>query len=140
MKGKPLPFRCVSYKESEVFINLKAERPSQLLGVAILDKAHKDSEGNLVTLSIRRGEAKVRNLSRDGVAALRQWRMVKVLDLLTKNEWILDMKTYRYAPGRLDGHERISWQLVAYPFDLTQERLEALDAQGLQGEVQIALL
>lgn len=140
MKGKPLPFRCVSQKESEVFINLKAERPSQLLGVAILDKAKTDSEGNMVTSNIRRGEAKVRNLSRDGVHALRQWRLVKVLDLLTRNEWIFDMKTYRYAPARLDGHERISWQLVAHPFGLTPERLDALDAQGLQGEIQIALL
>lgn len=140
MKKKSLPFRCVSYKESEVFINLKAERPSQLLGVAIFDKAKTDAHGNLVTNDVRRGEAKIRNLSREGIKALREWRMVKLLDLSTKSEWILDMKTYRYAPGRLDGHDRISWQLVAHPAELDQDRLEILALQGLQGNVQLALL
>lgn len=104
MKSKALPFRCVLRQESEVFINLKAMRPSRILGVVILDKAKKDFTGATVANNIRKGEAKIRNLPRDVAKDLRQWRQVKILDLLAKFEWILEVKVYRYAAGRLDSH------------------------------------
>ncbi|UUO12722.1 hypothetical protein M6D76_08610 [Alcaligenes faecalis] len=140
MKGKVLPFRCVLYEDSKVFINLKAQRPSQLLGMAILDKVKTDSNGNPVSTSVRKGEAKIRNLSREGLTALRNWRQAKVLDMLSKNEWILEVKSYRYAPGRLDSHFRLCWRLIAYPSKLTPEQLDDLDSKGLQGAIQVALL
>ena len=140
MKAKELPFRCLTKKESEVFINLKADKPVRLLGVAILDKVRTDSDGNPVTCNVKRGEAKIRNLGRQDLLSLRQWSLVKVLDLMTKNEWVLDMKTYRYAPGRLDSHDRIRWNLVAFRSTITADMLATLDAQGLQGEIQLSLL
>ncbi|AEC20061.1 hypothetical protein PT7_1521 [Pusillimonas sp. T7-7] len=140
MKGKVLPFRCVSRRESEVFINLKAERPSQMLGVALLDKVRIGLQGTPILNSVKVGEAKIRNLPYDNVKALRQWSCIKVLDLLNKNEWVLDAKIYRYAVGRTDSHERICWRLVAYPSAMTDERLAELDQQGLQGEMQFFLM
>lgn len=115
MKSKALPFRCVSRQESEVFINLKAVSPTRILGVVIVDKAKKDFTGATIANNIKKGEAKIRNLPREAVKDLRQWRLVKILDLLTKCEWILEVKVYRYAAGRLDSHERLIWRLVAYP-------------------------
>lgn len=140
MKGKVLPFRCVKRQESEVFINLKAERPSEMLGIAILDKVRVGLQGTPILNTVKTGEAKIRNLSYDNVKALRQWGCIKVLDLLNKNEWVLDAKIYRYAVGRTDSHERICWRLIAYPSALTDERFNQLNQQGLQGEMQLFLL
>lgn len=140
MKGKALPFRCVSHRESEVFINLKADRPSQMLGIAILDKVEIGLPRTPILNTVKVGEAKIRNLSYDNVKTLRQWGCIKVLDLLNKNEWILEAKIYRYAVGRTDSHERICWRLVAYPSVLTDERFDQLNQQGLRGEMQLFLL
>lgn len=137
MKGKALAFRCVSSKESEVFINLKAEKPSRLLGVVLLNPARLDQEGNPVTRDIRHSEAKIENLRDEDILALRQWRLAKVLDLLSRDEWIMNIQTYRYGKGRLDGHNRMRWQLVAYQAQLTADQI----AQAKMGnEVQISLL
>lgn len=140
MKSKELPFRCVSHREIEVFINLKAERPTQILGIAILDKVRIGLQGTPILNTIKAGEAKIRNLPRESIRVLRGLSRVKALDMLNKNEWVLDVRTYRYAPGRTDSHDRIVWRLVAYPTGMTDERLAELNQQGLHGEMQFFLL
>src|SRR3546814_20025836 len=111
MKGKVLPFRCVSRRESEVFINLKAERPSQMLGVALLDKVRIGLQGTPILNSVKVGEAQIRNLPYDNVKVLRQCSCIKVLVLHNKTEWVLDAQICRYALGSTVANQRLCWRL-----------------------------